>query len=525
MLPETLDIEIKGFGADGTITGYASCFGGPADAVGDVVSPGAFRDSLAATKPAMLREHKGQPVGTWTSAEEDNIGLRVVGTVTDDATLTDLRSGRLDGLSIGFVATRSRKDAAGRRVLDAVSLPEISIVRRPASSRARVLSVKSFPAASAAIHNEDSTMTEETTAAPDNAATETETKTADITAAVSAAVKPLADRLGKLETAMKRPGTVPAEVKSSPSAEHAAFVDYLRFGTAGMQYTEVKALRLGDDTSGGYLATPDFLAEIDKNIVRFSPVRSLATVRNTSKSEVLVPKRTSAPTATWVDEIETRTEATIAYGQSRYPVKELAGYIDVSIALLEDAAVDIAAELAADIAEEMGRAEGEAFVTGSGVGRPLGFMSDTGIGSVNSGSASTITADGLIDLYHGVDAVYRNNGTFGMASATLATIRKLKTGDGQYLVAMAGLNNSPVTTILGRPVVEIVDMPAIAGSAYPVIFGDFQQGFRIFDRVGTSILRDELTQRTAGKVRFHFRKRVAAGVRKAEAMCKLKIST
>ena len=46
-------------------------------------------------------------------------------------------------------------------------------------------------------------------------------------------------------------------------------------------------------------------------------------------------------------------------------------------------------------------------------------------------------------------------------------------------------------------------MPDIGAGAFPIVFGDFGQGYRVFDRIGTSILRDDLTQRTKGKVRFH----------------------
>lgn len=511
------DLEIK---STGEIVGYASLFGGPADAVGDIVAAGAYADSLARGMPLMLREHKGQPVGRWESVVEDALGLKAVGVVTDAAALADLRAGRIGGLSIGFRALKSTKNAAGARVLERVALAEISIVRRPASSRARVLSVKSI---------KEPPMSEFHHAAADNqTATPAEEakSSAAVAAAVAAALKPFADRLARIEAAQRRPGILPpAEAKSDEATfEAKAFNDYLRFGVPRMGGDEAKALRMGDDTAGGYLATPEFQATVDKNVVLFSPIRGLATVGRTSASEVRVPKRTGRPTAAWVDEIEDRPETASAYGQATYPTKEIAGYIDVSIQLLEDAAVDIAAEIAGDVAEELGRKEGEAFVTGTGVGRPGGFMQDAAVGFTVSGHASTLTADGLIDLFHALPSPYRSNGTWALNSDSIAAIRKLKTTTGEYLLSMAGLANSPVTTLLGRPVVEAVDMPGIEAGAFPVAFGDFRQAYRIFDRVGLSILRDDLTQRTAGKVRFHFRKRLAAGVRKAEAIRKLKIA-
>lgn len=524
-------LEVK---STGEVIGYASLWGGPADAVNDVVERGAYVASLAAGLPRMLREHKGAPIGQWTDASEDDIGLKVRGLVTDAATLADLKAGRLDGLSIGYVATNAHRDAAGRRVLAEIDLKEISIVRRPASSRARVLSVKSSPAGRAAITLEHD-MEDRNGTAPDTAAETNATemkapeqKSVDIAAAVTAALAPVTARLDAVERVLRRPGAGAAaatETKDAKAPEVKAFTDYLRYGTAGLNAPEVKALRLSDDESGGYLAPAEFVAEIDKNLVQFSPIRGIATVRNTARAEAQVPRRTGAPTAHWVEEDDDRPETETKYGLGRYPVKELACYIDVPLALLEDAAVDVSAELAMDLAEEFGRAEGEAFVDGSGVGRPLGFMQDADLGFTKSGDASKVTADGLIDLFHAVPTFYRTNGVWVMNSATLGVVRKLKDGTtGQYLLMTQGIGNAPVTTLLGRPVIEAPDMPDVAGNAFPIVFGDFAQGYRIFDRTGFSILRDDLTQRTKGKIRFHARKRVAGGVRKAEAIRKLKIA-
>jgi HK97 family phage major capsid protein len=101
----------------------------------------------------------------------------------------------------------------------------------------------------------------------------------------------------------------------------------------------------------------------------------------------------------------------------------------------------------------------------------------------------------------------------------------LKDGNGNYLVLTAGLAGQVTTTILGRPVAEAPDMPDVAGGAFPIAFGDFSAGYRIFDRIPLSILRDPYSQATNGMVRFHGRRRVAGGVGKAEAIRKLKIAT
>ena len=118
-----------------------------------------------------------------------------------------------------------------------------------------------------------------------------------------------------------------------------------------MDLIEVKTRRVGDDESGGYLAPAEFVAEIDKNVVLFSPVRSLATVRNTSRGLVQIPRRIGTPLATWVEELEDRddTVTEAKYGQSQYSAKELTAYVDVSLSMREDSAIDVFAEIASDL--------------------------------------------------------------------------------------------------------------------------------------------------------------------------------
>jgi HK97 family phage major capsid protein len=312
-----------------------------------------------------------------------------------------------------------------------------------------------------------------------------------------------------------RPGETSLETK--------AFLSFIRQGRESLAPEEIKSLVVSDDSRGGYLAPKEFSREVDKNIVQFSPIRQAARVGSTSAGSVIVPRRTGAPTARWVTESETRPEAGSTYGQITIPVSEAAAYIDISNTLLEDAFVDIGEELAFDLAEEFGRIEGAAFVAGDGQKKPLGLLSDTAVGSIVSGNATAITADSLIDVFYGLAPFYRQRGAWLLNGKTLAAIRKLKDGAGQYLW-QPGLAAGQPETILGRPAIESVDMPDIATNAYPVAFGDFATGYRIYDRVMLSLLRDPYSQATNGMTRFHARRRVGGGVVRAEAIVKLKIA-
>ena len=161
--------EIKFAEGDGVaameFSGYGAVFGN-VDSYGDVIAPGAFADSLAASRksgrwPAMLSQHGGMgltsedmtPVGIWTDMAEDGTGLKMTGVLADTQRGTELYKlmkmkprPAIDGLSIGYIAKewtpRSKPDEP-RRTLKRIDLIETSPVTFPANGLARVTSVKS----------------------------------------------------------------------------------------------------------------------------------------------------------------------------------------------------------------------------------------------------------------------------------------------------------------------------------------------------------------------------------------------
>ena len=129
------------------IEGYASLFW-DTDQGADVVAQGAFGDSLALTGVGgvkMLHQHDGRAVsGVWDEVREDDRGLFVRGRIIDAAPSGRLcaalvRSGALDGLSIGFRTRRARSDPERKlRVLTEVDLLEVSLVAFPLLPAARL---------------------------------------------------------------------------------------------------------------------------------------------------------------------------------------------------------------------------------------------------------------------------------------------------------------------------------------------------------------------------------------------------
>ncbi|MFT3724647.1 MAG: phage major capsid protein [Hyphomonadaceae bacterium] len=347
-------------------------------------------------------------------------------------------------------------------------------------------------------------------------------------------LKVLQDRLDEIELKSKRPtGGDPDSEDEATKLQKKAFGGFLRHGREALPAQEVRSLIVGDDTKGGYLAPSDFVAEVIKGIVQFSPVRQAARIMTTALGDVDLPRRTGRPTAQWVGETEDRTETGSTYGQVNIPVNEAACYVDVSLRLLEDSAVNVEAEVASDLAEEFGRLEGAAYVSGDGLKKPHGFTDSTsGLSYTPSGHASAFVsptasaspADAFITLMYAMPPAYRANGVWMMNGGTIAAVRKFKDANGAFIWQPPIAAGQP-PTLLGRPLIEAPDMSDVGANAFPIAFGDFNRGYRIVDKSALSIMRDPYTQATTGKVRFHARRRTGGAVVLAEAIRLMKIAT
>lgn len=333
----------------------------------------------------------------------------------------------------------------------------------------------------------------------------------------------LRTHLADLETRMNRPGGPGGNNSQEPSLERRAFTNFLRMGREGMEAEEVRALIVGDDVKGGYLAPAEFQTEVIRGIVELSPIRQAVRVGSTSAGSVILPKMTGRPTASWVGEDEERSETTMGYGQLEIPNHELACYIDVSQRLLEDSAINVESEVATELSQEFALKEGSAFSNGNGVKKPVGIQQAM-ISEIVNGHATNLNADKLIGMMYELPPQYRNNGSWLMNGTTLGIVRTLKDTNGNY-IWQPGLQAGQPSTLLGRPVIEDLTMPNIAANAYPIMYGDFSRAYRIYDRVGMSILRDPYTQATKGLVRFHARRRVGGAPVLTEALRKLKMAT
>ncbi|QLC23653.1 phage major capsid protein [Parasphingopyxis algicola] len=324
--------------------------------------------------------------------------------------------------------------------------------------------------------------------------------------------------------------------KSMPRGEGDFTARYLRRGLeTGL---ERKSFDGTTGPAGGYAIPQEIDAVIDRTLNDISPIRSIANVVKVGSAGYRKLVTTGGTPSGWVAETAARPEtATPDFAEIAPPMGELYANPAASQAMLDDAAFDVEAWLASEIAAEFAQAEGAAFVNGSGVDRPRGFLQATAtaeddtiraFGSlqyiatgVDGGFAASDPEYALVDLVQSLRSPYRQGAHFVMNSATLSAIRKFKTADGAFLW-QPGLMAGQPDTLLGYPIVEADDMPDIASGTDAIAFGNFRAGYLIAERAETAILRDPFSNKPF--VHFYATKRVGGQVSNSEAIKLLRFS-
>jgi HK97 family phage major capsid protein len=337
------------------------------------------------------------------------------------------------------------------------------------------------------------------------------------------------DRLDELEVKMQHASLAPADDRRSTPQETKSYLDFLRKGQFADAY-EAKAMAIRDGALGGVLAPADFIAEVIKGIVQYSPIRDVAKVRKISRTSAMAPKRTGVFAAQWTGETATRTETTgQTYGLEEIPTHELYARVIVSNWDLEDPEIDLEADLRDAMAEQFGVSEGTAFVNGDSVGKPEGILTNSDIEVINNGATSFSNADGVVKLLFALKEQYWGNATFLLNRLTLRELRLLKDTQGNYLWRPAvaggvGVAQGIPPTILDAPYRICTDMPTVASAALAVAVGDLQRAYWVVDRLEIQTLRDPFSAATSGQVVLHARKRVGGQVVVPEAIKLLRMT-
>ena len=363
----------------------------------------------------------------------------------------------------------------------------------------------------------------------------TEDKHNRMAADITAKMADLQAKQAKLEAAMNRPGADDAKgVDAEMDAKHRdAFRSYMAYGkTDGLKETregiEIKAMSTDVNPDGGYLVRPELSQTIVTRIFETSPLRQVANVERTgSKSiDILIDDQEAA--ARWVGEGASVGETnTPQLGQKVIAAHKIEADPRMTTEMIEDAYLDVEGWLAGKVADKFARTQNTAFVSGTGVGQPRGFLTYAAwaaagvyerdkIEQINMGSAAALNADGLIELQNALKEGYQGNAVFGMKRTTFGAALQLKGSDNYFFSPVLLANGQATIQLLGKPVVFMDDMPAVAANALSVVYADFSMAYTIVDRVGLQVLRDPFTNK--GFVTYYTTQRVGGDVTSFDAL-------
>jgi len=293
-----------------------------------------------------------------------------------------------------------------------------------------------------------------------------------------------------------------------------AFDKWARRGRSSLERAETRALQEDTDSEGGYLVPTEFSNTLMQALEERNIMRQLATVNSTS-SPKKIPVASDGGAATWVAEEGAFTTGDASFTQKQVDAYKAGTIIKVSEELLYDNDYNLEGYINSRFVRRIGDLEETAFVSGDGVGKPTGFLSDAPVG-VTAAALDAITTDELIDLFHAPKRPYRKNANWLMNDATAKSIRKLKDSNGQY-IWQPGLQAGQPDVLLGRPVNIAGDMPGLGTTNKPVAFGDFSY-YEIFDRQGIFMQRLNELYAENGQIGFKAYKRVDALLMLSEAI-------
>jgi len=183
---------------------------------------------------------------------------------------------------------------------------------------------------------------------------------------------------------------------------------------------------------------------------------------------------------------------------------DLGGYLAGALTLIgrsveNNGAFSVTSFIIDQMAEEIAQwLEGQ-LLTGSGSSAAQGATKTTN--GVTAAGTAAVTADELIELQAKVKQAYQANACWTMNPATFTAIKKLKTGQGVYLLQEDFSGEFPYR-LLGRPVYLSDNMPTMAASAKAILYGDYSGlSVNLREDISIEVLREKYaTQHAIGVV-------------------------
>lgn len=306
------------------------------------------------------------------------------------------------------------------------------------------------------------------------------------------------------------------------SAEYENFFKFIAGKSQNSADIDFKTLRTDSDTQGAYLIPQVMDNVIRKYITEMSPVRLFARGRVSPGKTMDIPVRLSLPVAYFEGEAEQDEQGQSGYGSETITLYRQSITVPATLDMMVSSAFDLEREISSDVGEAFGVGEGLNFVRGTGNKGPHGFVNDSRIEKVDTASSGDVGFDDLADLSGRLKRGQMPMWFFNRR--TLSKLLQIKSTIGVPVWTPVAGDNPAM--IWGYPyssdMIHMDDAQTGAG-AVPIAFADMRRGYEIFDLLGISVIRDDLTQKRKAITEWTFRRYLTGRVIIPEAFKLMKI--
>lgn len=258
------------------------------------------------------------------------------------------------------------------------------------------------------------------------------------------------------------------------AAEARAFADYLRGvsmnGTSSAE-NEARAANMTFGNNGALVPTT-IANKILQQVKNISPIYRMATHYNLpgTVSVPYVDTESGDITVGYQEEFVDITASTHKYGSVTLKGFLYGALTLISKQLINNAQFDVVPLVIDHMAENIAVWVDKEHLNGT-TNKITGCL--PGVKQiVTAAKMASVTADELIDVQEQLPDVYQQNACWIMSKKTRAAIRKLKDGDGNYLLVKTFSTDGVVWDLLGKPVFVSDSMPEMAKNAMPILYGD-----------------------------------------------------
>lgn len=249
-------------------------------------------------------------------------------------------------------------------------------------------------------------------------------------------------------------------------------------------YNDFVAYQLGVNSQAGYLSAPvefreELIKELDADMIFRSLARNIGTIG--AAQSLGFPQMTARATdAEWVGEVAAApAESTIAFGMREFKPNRMAKMIKISRTLMNHSNM-AQGVLLDEMRYAIGITQEKAYMTGNGVGKPLGVFtaSDSGIPTsrdvATDNTTTAVTFDGLMNAKYSLKEGYLRNANWIFHRDAVKMLAKIKDGESRYIWEPSVVNDVP-DRLLGVAVHQSEFCPnTFSAGNYVGIIGDFR---------------------------------------------------